>query len=137
LTRFLLHYVLSFQHLSSNVLLVKQIEDRCQSGCYLLKKAFTIRKQLSIAMFTVHSSRFRWEADFSLLRQQPYIQNRKSIPTYKITYFSSLYRRGVRSSQTNTCCFPGCSTSARRSSAAKQWCKQLAPKKKKEVSFDD
>jgi len=35
-------------------------------------------------MFTVHSSRFRWEAHFALLHQQPYIQNRKSIPTYKI-----------------------------------------------------
>jgi len=35
-------------------------------------------------MFTVHSSRFRWETHFALLRQQPYIQNRKSIPTYKI-----------------------------------------------------
>jgi len=35
-------------------------------------------------MFTVHSSRFRWEAHFALLRQQPYIQNKKSIPTYKV-----------------------------------------------------
>jgi len=36
LTRFLLHYALSFYHLSSNVLLVKQIVDRCQSGCCYL-----------------------------------------------------------------------------------------------------
>jgi len=35
-------------------------------------------------MFIVHSSRFRWEAQFALLRQKPYIQNRKSIPTYKL-----------------------------------------------------
>jgi len=28
---------------------------------------------------------FRWEAHFALLRQQPYIQNRKSNPTYKLT----------------------------------------------------
>jgi len=36
LTSFLLYYVLSFWHLSSNVLLVNQIVDRCQSGCSLL-----------------------------------------------------------------------------------------------------
>jgi len=64
------------------VLLLNQIVDRCQSGCSLL---FTIRKQLSIALFTVHSTRFRWEAHFALLRQQPHIQNRKGIPTYKIS----------------------------------------------------
>jgi len=35
-------------------------------------------------MFTVHSSRFRWEAYFALLCQQPCNQNRKSIPTYTL-----------------------------------------------------
>ena len=34
--------------------------------------------------FEHHWFRCRWEANFALLRQQPYIQNRKSIPTHKI-----------------------------------------------------
>ena len=50
-------------------------------------------------MFTVHSSRFRWEAHFALLRQQPYIQNRKSIPTYKsntLTYAFCLWQFAIQ-----------------------------------------
>ena len=71
------------------MLLVKQLADRCQNGCCLL----SIHNQKAIEhwMFTVHSSRFRWEAHFVLLRQQPYIQNRKSIPTYKINTLTYVF----------------------------------------------
>ena len=64
------------------MLLLNQIVDRCQSGCSLL--SIHNQEAISIAMLTVHSSRFRWEGHFALLRQQPYIQNRKSIPRYKL-----------------------------------------------------
>ena len=57
--------------------------DCYQSGCcYLL----SIHSQETIQHCNVysHSSTFRWEAHVVLLRQQPYIQNRKRIPPYKI-----------------------------------------------------
>jgi len=57
--------------------------DRNQSGCcYLL----SILSQETIQHCNAysHSSTFTWEAYFALLHQKPYIQNRKSIPTYKI-----------------------------------------------------
>ena len=57
---------------------------RSLSEHLLLIKHSQSGSNLSIAMFTVHSSRFRWKVHFALLRQQPYIQKRKSTPTYKL-----------------------------------------------------
>jgi len=63
------------------VLLVKQIVDRYQSDCcYLL----SIHIQETIKHCNVYSPDLGGKHIFALLREQPYIQNRKSIPTYEI-----------------------------------------------------